>query len=220
MIESVAAAAKEVAKYSSEVGKKFELPSFAEKLGEPSIKSLKEADKPLVKELSKTEKRQIYNESGWSKNVVNDIKSISEYEIYKSANLEELIMGEKHSLAKNNLDWKYKDSMGRTNLERIKAGLTPINKYGEKIELHHIGQKSDSALAELSETEHGSKGNYSILHNNFTDSQIDRRQFAAERKEYWKERFNNLKDDHNAGYNIESYVSASEVNKLKGDYNV
>jgi len=51
MIESLAAAAKEVVKNSSEVGKKFELPSFSEKLGEPSIKSLKEADKPLVSDV-------------------------------------------------------------------------------------------------------------------------------------------------------------------------
>ena len=49
--------------------------------------------------------------------------------------------------------------------ERMKNGLSPLTKKGDTVELHHIGQKQDSPLAELATQEHRGKGNYAILHD-------------------------------------------------------
>lgn len=80
--------------------------------------------------------------------------------------------------------------MGRTNRERAEQGLSPINKDGKVIELHHIGQHADSPLAELTTEEHRGKGNDTILHNKTKESEIDRQAFAKERNEHWEARAN------------------------------
>ena len=81
-----------------------------------------------------------------------------------------------------------KDFSGRTNLERTQAGLAPIDEDGKPLELHHIGQKPDSPLAELTRDEHRGKGNDAILHDKTKPSEIDRQEFGAEQDRYWKER--------------------------------
>ena len=77
--------------------------------------------------------------------------------------------------------------MGRTNEERANQGLAPIN-GGEVIELHHIGQHTDSPLAELTREEHRGKGNDAILHDKTKESEIDRQAFAREKNNHWMER--------------------------------
>ena len=62
---------------------------------------------------------------------------------------------------------------------------------GEIIELHHIGQKNDGPLAELTPEEHRGKENYSILHDTAKESEINRDQFNKERSEHWKQRASN-----------------------------
>ena len=52
-------------------------------------------------------------------------------------------------MVKNDIDLTKEDDFGRTNLERMKQGLAPLDKDGNPIELHHVGQKMDSPLAEL-----------------------------------------------------------------------
>lgn len=54
--------------------------------------------------------------------------------------------------------------------------------------MHHIGQKPDSPLAELTTEEHRGAGNDTILHDKQKESEIDRNEFAKERKEHWKNR--------------------------------
>ena len=89
---------------------------------------------------------------------------------------------------RNDINWEQKDGMGRTNKERAEQGLSPINKDGKVIELHHIGQHADSPFAELTPEEHRGKGNDTVLHDKTKESEIDRTAFAGERSEYWKER--------------------------------
>lgn len=75
----------------------------------------------------------------------------------------------------------------------MEKGKPPLDKDGNPIELHHIGQKSDSPLAELTRDEHRGKGNDSILHDKTQDTEIDRKEFAKEKAEYWKSRAEEIK---------------------------
>ena len=78
----------------------------------------------------------------------------------------------------------------KTNMDLIREGKAPFGPDGKRVNLHHVGQKSDSPLAELTDTEH--KGNDSILHNKTKDSEIERTVFRDERKAYWQSRYNEL----------------------------
>jgi len=140
------------------------------------------------KGLSEEEKQQIKNETGWSDEIINSIRSMEEYRIYKDAGLQEVEINGRKCLVRNDIDWEQEDSMGRTNKERAEAGLSPINKDGDIIELHHIGQKKEGPLAELTPDEHRGKENYSILHDTYKESEIDRVAFNEERISHWKER--------------------------------
>ena len=140
------------------------------------------------KELSDDEKQRIKEETGWSDEIIDAISSMEEYEIYKKADLEEKEINGKKCLVRKDIDLEQKDSMGRTNSERMEKGLPPLDKNGRPIELHHIGQKSDSPLAELTTSEHRGKGNDTVLHDKKKESEIDRDKFAEERSEHWKNR--------------------------------
>ena len=140
------------------------------------------------KELSDEEKQRIKEETGWSDEIIDAISSMEEYEIYKKADLEEKEINGKKCLVRKDIDLEQKDSMGRTNSERMEKGLPPLDKNGRPIELHHIGQKSDSPLAELTTSEHRGKGNDTVLHDKKKESEIDRDKFAEERSENWKNR--------------------------------
>ena len=140
------------------------------------------------KELTDEEKQKIKEETGWSDEIVDSISSMKEYEIYKNAGLEEREINGKKCLVRKDIDLEQKDSMGRTNSERMEKGLPPLDKNGRPIELHHIGQKSDSPLAELTTSEHRGKGNDTVLHDKKKESEIDRDKFAEERSEHWKDR--------------------------------
>ena len=126
-------------------------------------------------------------ESNFSPKILDKINSKEELEIYEGANLREENVNGKICLVKGDVDWNQKDSMGRTNLERAKQGLAPI-KDDKPLELHHIGQHSDSPLAELTNKEHHSDGNDTILHDKTKDSEIDRNSFAKEKSNHWKAR--------------------------------
>ena len=142
----------------------------------------------VKKELTDEEKQKIKEETGWSDEIIDAISSMEEYEIYKKADLEEKEINGKKCLIRKDIDLEQKDSMGRTNSERMEKGLPPLDKNGRPIELHHIGQKSDSPLAELTTSEHRGKGNDTVLHDKKKESEIDRDKFAEERSEHWKNR--------------------------------
>lgn len=138
--------------------------------------------------LTDKEKAKIKEETGWSDEIINAITSMEEYEIYKKAGLVEAEIGGRKCLIRNDIDWEQKDALGRTNKERVEQGLSPINKDGKIIELHHIGQHTNSPLAELTPEEHRGKGNDGILHDKTKESEIDRKAFGIERNIYWGER--------------------------------
>ena len=135
------------------------------------------------------EKQKIKEETGWSDGIVDYIRSMKEYEIYKNAGLEEKEINGKKCLIRSDIDLDQKDEKGRTNKERMEKGKPPLDKNGESIELHHIGQKSDSPFAELTKSEHIKNGNDTILHDKNKESEIDRLiQFKKEKSDHWKAR--------------------------------
>lgn len=147
-----------------------------------------ETDENVKEGLTDEEKTKIKEETGWSDEIVDAIGSWKEYEIYKNANLVEAEIDGKKCLIRNDINWNQKDEMGRTNKERAEQGLSPINKDGKVIELHHIGQHSNSPLAELTQEEHRGKGNDGILHDKTKESEINRQTFAEERSNHWSAR--------------------------------
>lgn len=153
------------------------------------------SDTPSVSDVRKSilcedEKKQIKEESGWSDEIIDALGSMEEYRIYKEAGLIEVEIGEKKCLIRKDIDWEQKDSLGRTNKERAEMGLSPINKDGKVIELHHIGQHADSPLAELTPEQHRGRGNDTVLHDKTKESEIDRQAFASERSNHWETRAN------------------------------
>jgi len=155
-----------------------------------------ELDRPIVlsqenrlelPELS-DETRERLEKLGFPKEVLDVIGSEAEARIYEDANLEPAQVNGKDALIRSDIDYDQQDAFGRTNLERMKLGLAPLDAEGRPIELHHIGQKQDSPLAELTRDEHRGKGNDNVLHDKLKESEINREDFDKERKEYWKAR--------------------------------
>lgn len=156
---------------------------------DPDKKVEKQADdNNEQKGLTQEQKDKIKEETGWSDEIIDAIGSMEEYQIYKDAGLIEAEIDGRKCLINPNIDMDQKDAFGRTNKERMEQGLAPLEKNGNPIELHHIGQKNDSPLAELTQEQHRSKENYSILHDTKKDSEIDRKAFDNERENHWKAR--------------------------------
>ncbi|MFT8310759.1 MAG: HNH/ENDO VII family nuclease [Sporolactobacillus sp.] len=163
-----------------------------ENLNQENIEDISDADegKEGKEGLTDEQKVKIKEETGWSDEIIDTIGSMEEYEIYNNASLVEDEIGGKKCLIRNDIDWEQNDIMGRTNRGRAEQGLSPINKDGKVIELHHIGQHADSPLAELTLEEHRGKGNDTILHHKTKESEIDRQAFTGERNAYWEARAN------------------------------
>ena len=77
-------------------------------------------------------------------------------------------------------------------------GLAPIDsKSGKPLELHHLGQKSDSPLVELTEKEHrtgeyeNGKKNQSLWHDNSKVTEVhgEGNTWNQERKDHWLARY-------------------------------
>lgn len=142
--------------------------------------------------LSEVTYESLKNE-GWSDGVLRDIGSEAEADIYSNANVECVDINGKSCLVRTDIDYGKVDVFGQSNLERMERGLAPLDNDGRPIELHHIGQKQDSSLAELTRDEHRGRGNDNVLHDKLKESEIDRDNFGKERQEHWKERADIIK---------------------------
>lgn len=147
--------------------------------------------------LSENQKLGIKSETGWNDKIIGEIKNISQYEILKNADLKEVIIDDRQYLMKNNIDLDYIDRDGISNRDRILRGLSPIDASTEKpIELHHLGQKLDSPLVELTSEEHRTgeyepgKKNHALWHSFNLDSEVHNGEYNwdQERKDYWQNR--------------------------------
>ena len=135
--------------------------------------------------LSMNEAAMIQKESKWPIDIIKQIKSVDEYNVYKNAALTvEKINGTNALVPKINLNYLDKTT-NMTNLELIQKGKAPVDPLtGKKYQLHHIGQKSDGTLAVLTTEQH--QGNASILNTIGKLSEIDRPKFNKIRKQFWE----------------------------------
>ena len=143
--------------------------------------------------LTDEERLKIKNETAWSDEIINSIKSMDQYEIYKKADLTEAEINGRKCLVKK-IDFDYVDEKtGLTNRELMERGRSPIDpKTGEKIELHHMGQDYDAPFAELNENSEHGDGNHSTLHpkteGSWRNTPELNNQYQNEKREYWKAR--------------------------------
>ncbi|WP_174871186.1 HNH/ENDO VII family nuclease [Pectobacterium polaris] len=160
-----------------------------------------ESDVPENKGLTDEEKALIKEETGWSDEIIDNIQNMKQYEILKNAGLIEAEINGRKCLIKENIDLDYRDSDGISNRDRIARGLSPLDsKTGKPLELHHLGQKMDSPLVELTAEEHRTgeyedgKKNYSLWHDNTRETEVhgEGNSWPQERKEHWSTRLGNL----------------------------
>ena len=153
--------------------------------------------------LTDEEKAKIKEETGWSDEIIDNIKNMKQYEILKNAGLIEVEINGRKCLIKENIDLDYTDEDGISNRDRMARGLAPLDsKTGKPIELHHLGQKADSPLVELTEEEHRTgeyedgKKNQSLWHDNtiYTEVHGEGNNWDQERKAHWKARANDVKE--------------------------
>lgn len=130
----------------------------------------------------------IQQESGLPADVISQIHSMSEYNVYKQAGLKPVMVNGKTALVQNidlNHVSQLPDGSEVTNLVRMQRGYAPIEPAtGKAYQLHHIGQKADGTLAILTESQH--QGNSAILNIVGKESEIDRKAFNATRKAFWE----------------------------------
>ncbi|WP_308923813.1 HNH/ENDO VII family nuclease [Janthinobacterium sp. J1-1] len=169
--------------------------------------NLAELDKPLrltqesreqLPPLS-SETRERLKQGDYPDTVLDAIGSEAEGGIYEKAELEATVVNDKDALIRTDIDLDKTDVWGETNLERMKEGLAPLDSQGKPIELHHIGQKPDSPLAELTGAEHRSNGNDNILHDKLKETEINRADFCKERIEHWKARAQQIENQRGEG---------------------
>ena len=141
-------------------------------------------------------KDEVKEATGWPDSILDNVRSEDEVQIYKDANLTVESVGGKDCLIRTDIDYEQVVD-GETNLERMKRGKAPLTRDGQLVELHHIGQKTDSPIAELTTIEHRGPGNDMILHDKTRDSKIDRYAFRYEREIYWKNRAEIIKNAKN-----------------------
>ncbi len=156
--------------------------------GGSDVSALKGAD-VTANGLTLKQAYKIQKESKYPLDVIKQMHSIDEYNVYKKAGLKAVMVNGKTALLPDiPLDYKSELADGTvvTNLERMQQGLAPIDPVSKKAyQLHHIGQKSDATLAVLNECQH--QGNAAILNYIGKNSEIDRPGFAIIRKKFWED---------------------------------
>ncbi len=132
--------------------------------------------------LTKQEAAAIQMKTGYPVDVIAQFHSMEEFKVFEEAGLKATMINGQSALVRSDIDLNFIDEFGRTNLERMKLGLSPLDSTGKYYELHHIGQEADATLAILTQAEHDA----AALHGFKTISEINRPEFAPIRKHFWK----------------------------------
>lgn len=138
--------------------------------------------------LTMNEAALIQKQSGYPLDVIKQFKTVEQYNICQNAGLTPQMVNGQTALIRS-IDLNYVDDLGRTNLERMRAGLAAIDPAtGKSYQLHHIGQKTDSTLAILTEAEHMQGGNNTIWHDvsKVTEVHGAGNNWDAQRKAFWE----------------------------------
>lgn len=147
-----------------------------------------------------TFRKKIQQMTGWSDTIVNTIQSEAEARIYIGAGLKEALVNGKPALIQSRINPNYKmpewwikehgeNWRGWTNSDLMGEGYPPHDENGDPYELHHIGQLTESPLAELTWAQHREGENYAALHTTDDYSDIDRGAFKKEKAAHWMARY-------------------------------
>ncbi|WP_430876190.1 HNH/ENDO VII family nuclease [Gilliamella sp. G0441] len=82
---------------------------------------------------------------------------------------------------------------GKTNSQLMEQGRAPIGYDKKLINLHHMTQRQDGAIAEVTQSFHQQYGDRIHINPNTILSGINRNQFNKWRSNYWKNRANDFK---------------------------
>ncbi|MCL2046877.1 MAG: endonuclease VII [Oscillospiraceae bacterium] len=121
----------------------------------------------------------------WPDEIIDAICSWKEYEVLDKANLKLEYINGRPCLIRTDIDMEQKDAKGRTNRERMEKGLAPIGSDGKPINLHHIGQRTDSPLAELTTTEHQENDHDLHPYQGATEVHGEGNNWQTERENHW-----------------------------------
>lgn len=127
---------------------------------------------------------QIQQETGYPLDVIKQFHTMDEYQAFRNANLQAAVVGNKTALIKTNIDLTRIDSKGRTNLERMKQGLAPLDSDGISYELHHVGQRKNGTLAIMSRKEHDDPAIHGFLQE--TEAHAAGTNWNSERQAFWR----------------------------------
>ena len=168
-----------------------------------SISGDYEFSEVLISYLTDEEKTKVKRETGWPDKIIDCIENMKQYEVLKNADLLEVEINGRPCLIKSDINLDYTDDDGISNRDRIKRGLAPIDeKTGKPLELHHLGQKADSPLVELTIEEHrtgeyeAGKKNQTLWHDNTKVTEVhgEGNTWDEERKSHWKIRSDTIKE--------------------------
>ena len=95
--------------------------------------------------LTMNEAATIQKESKYPIEIIKQFHTTEEYEVFKAANLKPFMVNGEMALIRPDIDLKLVDELGRTNLQRMTLGLSPLDPTGIPYELHHIGQKNNGS---------------------------------------------------------------------------
>ena len=136
--------------------------------------------------LTMNEAAIIQQETGYPVEIIRQFQTMDQYYISKSAGHYSATVGG-HTALVRDIDLDYEDEYGFTNLERMSAGYAPLDPTGTPYELHHLGQRTNSTLAILTQTEHRSVGNHKIWHyvDDVTDNPAKQAGWDTTRADFW-----------------------------------
>lgn len=127
---------------------------------------------------------QIQQETRYPLDVIKQFHTMDEYQAFRNANLQATVVGNKTALIKTDIDLTRIDSKGRTNLDRMKQGLAPLDSDGISYELHHIGQRKNGTLAIMSRKEHDDPAIHGFLQE--TEAHAAGTNWNSERQAFWR----------------------------------
>ena len=135
--------------------------------------------------LTMNEAATIQRDSKMPLDIIKSLHSMDEYQVYKDAGLAFKKVNGSKALVQN-IDINYVGADGHTNLWRMQHGEAPKDASGVSYELHHVGQKDDSPLAILTQSEHRLGDNYSKLHVTGAEGVDHGSAWTKTTKEFWK----------------------------------